>query len=191
MISLHEMLSGLYGAWRLVRLDPGGMRYFNDTVDGFWHSFYAAALVAPLVIAMLAVQYSNAALVVPAWRIVSIESVKYVMLWVAFPMVMVGLARALKRTEAYIPYIVAYNWATVWQNVVFVPVLIVLETGIVTGGPADVIRYGAMTAVLAYIWVVTRVALGVGGGVAAMLVAVDLALSYAINVIGAVLIQLG
>ena len=167
------------------------MRYFNDSVDGFWRSFYAAALVAPLVIAMLAVQYSHVALAAPAWRIVSIETVKYVMLWVAFPMVMVGLARALKRTEAYIRYIVAYNWATVWQNVVFVPVLMVLETGLVAGHAADLVRYGAMAAVLAYIWVVTRIALGVGSGMAALLVGVDLALSYAINVIGAVLIRLG
>ena len=47
MITAREVTAALYGSWRLARLDPGGMAYFNRTVEGFWNSFFAAVIVAP------------------------------------------------------------------------------------------------------------------------------------------------
>ena len=42
-----EIAYGIYGAWRLARLDVTGMEVFDRTVAGFWKSFFAAVLVAP------------------------------------------------------------------------------------------------------------------------------------------------
>ena len=40
--SLHEIFYGVFGAWRLFRLDPKAMAYFDNSVEGFWKSFFAA-----------------------------------------------------------------------------------------------------------------------------------------------------
>ncbi len=190
MPPLSEIAGGLYGAWRLARLDPAGLKYFNTTVDGFWRSFFAAILVAPLVIALFYVRYSDGDLFASPLRIAAIETVAYVMAWVAFPVVMVGLSRTLDRENRYITYIVAYNWASVWQNLVFLPIAILIEIGMITGSFAGTLSLVLMVVVLSYTWVVTRYALDVTGGVAAMLVAVDLVLSFAVNFAADVMLRL-
>ena len=44
----QEILSGLYGAWRLLRRDPQQAEAcFRADATGFWNSFFAAVLVAP------------------------------------------------------------------------------------------------------------------------------------------------
>ena len=45
--SLRETLIGIYGAWRLARLERGAMSYFDASAEGFWKSFSAAALLLP------------------------------------------------------------------------------------------------------------------------------------------------
>ena len=45
--SWREIVYGVFGAWRLFRRDSGAMTYFDDSVDGFWKSFFAAVLIAP------------------------------------------------------------------------------------------------------------------------------------------------
>ena len=42
MISLREVITALYGAYRLARFDPGGLGFYEVTVQGFWRSFFAA-----------------------------------------------------------------------------------------------------------------------------------------------------
>ena len=44
-----EIFHSLYGAFRLLLLDQGGMRWFNVSITGFYRSFLAAVLVATVV----------------------------------------------------------------------------------------------------------------------------------------------
>ena len=43
-----EIARSLTGAWRLFLGRPDAMRFFDTSVDGFWRSFRAIILVAPL-----------------------------------------------------------------------------------------------------------------------------------------------
>ncbi len=43
-----EIERSLRGAWRLFLGKPDAMRFFDASVDGFWRSFRAIILVAPL-----------------------------------------------------------------------------------------------------------------------------------------------
>ena len=45
--STREILSAIYGAWALFKLDPRGLELFEDSVPAFWRSFFAAVIVAP------------------------------------------------------------------------------------------------------------------------------------------------
>ena len=42
-----SVIRSIYGAWRLALLDPSGLNWFDVSIEGFWRSFFAAAIVAP------------------------------------------------------------------------------------------------------------------------------------------------
>ncbi len=188
MITLKDAATGMYGAYRLARGDAGGMAFFDTTVEGFWRSFYAAALVAPLFLILLGVRYQSGHVEAPIWRYLTVQSIAYVIAWVAFPLLMVGLARALEREERYIPYIVAYNWASVWQNSVYLPFLVFADFRVVPASLAGPLNFILLALVLIYIWFVTRTALAIGPLTAVGLVAVDFLLGIFINVIAQIML---
>ena len=41
MITLAEVARALQGCWRLARLDPAGMDFFDKTITGFWSALDA------------------------------------------------------------------------------------------------------------------------------------------------------
>ena len=48
-ISLVDHISlSLNGAWQFIKLNPKAMDHFDISSDGFWKSFWAIALVAPI-----------------------------------------------------------------------------------------------------------------------------------------------
>ena len=77
MISAQQTFTALYGAYRLARLDTGGMKFFDQTIDGFWRSFYAAVIVAPLFILFLAVSYDPEKIAAGPVRYIIIEGIAY------------------------------------------------------------------------------------------------------------------
>ncbi len=183
MLSAREAATSLYGAYRLARFDARGMTYFETSLAAFWRSFYAAVIVAPVFAVLLVMRYAAGGAAVDEVRFASVEAIAYVIAWVAFPLVMVSLARLLDREERYLGYIVAYNWAAVLRNALYMPVVMLGVTGTVpaeTVGPLILI---ALSVVFVYIWFIARVALDVGAWTAVALVALDFALSVFIDVV--------
>ncbi len=183
MLSAREAASALYGAYWLARFDARGMDYFEISIEGFWRSFYAAVIVAPLYAVLLLMRHAADTTGVGAVRFASVEAIQYVIAWVAFPLVMVSLARVLDREERYLGYIVAYNWAAVVRNAFYMPVVMLGVTGTVPAETARTLGLIALSVVLVYIWFIARVALNVGAGTAAALVALDFVLSVFINAV--------
>ena len=113
MITKQEVFEGLYGAWRLVLGDRSAMALFDDSVLGFWKSFFAAAIVSPmyaLLIIMGVIEFETSRSV-PAMILLNIEF--YIIGWVLWPLIIGYIVPALDRDEEYALYIVAYNWANV------------------------------------------------------------------------------
>lgn len=183
MLSAREAATSLYGAYRLARFDARGMTYFETSLGGFWRSFYAAVIVAPMFAVLLVMRYAAGGVAVGGVRFAVVEAIAYVIAWVAFPLVMVSLARLLKREERYLGYIVAYNWASVLQNGLYLPLVMLGMAGVIpaeTVGPLSLI---ALSLILVYGWFIAKVALDVGAGTAVALVALDLVLSVFIDIV--------
>ena len=168
--SRAEIARSLTGAWRLLLLDPGAMRQFDISIGGFWRSFFAALLVAPLYV--LRGLLDPAAIEVEAAGVGHAvgQVLAYVLAWAAFPVAMIFIARFLDLRSAYVGFIVALNWARVLQAVLLVAVS---GAAAVAGAGSDFLTVTAIGAVLAYQWVVTRTALATTGPVAAALVIID------------------
>ena len=168
--NLREVAYGLYGAWRLLHLDRGGMRYFDVTVEGFWKSFFAAVLVAPGHFVLVTIHLAELEVAAGPLQIFVVEAITYVILWTAFPVIMHPLAQGIGRAPEYIGYIVALNWFSVIQTLIYLP--------IVTLTAADVlpppVHHLVWLALLGYDWFVARTALDVSGLGATALVVLNL-----------------
>lgn len=179
-----EIARSLLGAWRLARLDRAGMALFDISIPGFWRSFFASVLVAPLYIYLLAIAPGDAAPAAaedpdPAWRAV-VLIVAYALEWAAFPIAMIFLARLLGLTGYYVGYIIAANWGSVLQMALFViPATLAWLGG--EGGFGAFLTSLATLAALLYQWIIARTALQTTAVVAAALVIIDLLLGLLIN----------
>ena len=181
MPSVNEILRALYGAYRLARFDAGGLAYFDATPGGFWKSFFAAVIVLPLYLLLLAVRLQGDLPEGTPARFLAIELIAYVIGWVIYPLVMATVARLIDRERHYVRYIVAYNWASVWQNILYLPVAILSVAGLLADGAAGFIALAALVAVLVYAWFVARIALALPGLHAVPLVALDVVLGLLLN----------
>jgi hypothetical protein len=175
----QEVLSGLFGAYRLAWFDASGMAHFNLTVEGFWHSFFAAVLIAPAYAILVAMQLSGEAEDFNLALVFLTEGIGYILAWCAFPLVAIVLTRLLGLDRNYVALIVAVNWSAVLQTSAFLAVL--LLGLIVPEGLGTLIVTLTTLAILIYQWFVIRTALGTTGGIALMLLLVDLVITTMIN----------
>ena len=110
----EEINRALFGAYLLARRDPRGMGYFEISVEGFWRSFFAAALAAPMFAIIVALhrpevtaEYSI------AWQFLG-QTIRYVLDWAAYPLIVaeeaaqvlqgvicLGLLRGLAGVEVF------------------------------------------------------------------------------------------
>ncbi len=177
-----EMRLALAGTLRLAQGNRGGLTYFDRSLDGFWRSFRAAFIAYPLYLVLLTMRVS-----VPEWhrsgglRIVIVETIAYIIAWVAFPLIMLAVTRWLGREHRFFDFMVPYNWSQVPQSALFVLVGLESESGVLSAPVAEAIDLAAAAAVLAYEWYIARVGLETTGLAAAVVVVVDLVLGAFLN----------
>ena len=177
----EETARAIYGAYRLASLDSSGMDYFRNTRGAFWRSFYAALIIAPFYAGLLLMRYTMGEVSTTAVRFITIEAISYIIAWVAFPVVVDFLITAMGRREKYIRFIIAYNWAAVLQNLVYLPLAMLSVNGVLPPSSAGFLGLIILVFFMVYIWFVTKVALDIPGGRAATIVAIDFSLSLLIN----------
>jgi hypothetical protein len=188
MITRHEVLISLYGAWRLFLRDPRGIEWLDDTIDGYWKSFFCALLILPGYIILVA--HSSGTLYADAglFRVVSVEAISYVIGWVSWPLIMAYLAPALGCDHSYIRYIVAYNWSSGIQIVLYLAVMLF---GVATQLPAGFAAFAdvvLLLVVLYYHWFIVRVSLELSPWGAVGLVVGEYILGQFIRNVGVVLV---
>jgi hypothetical protein len=181
MLSLAEIGTAIYGAWRLACFDPNGMRYFDRSLVGFWRSFRVALLAAPFSAFLIALDLFHMKVAGGWFRILAGESIAYVIGWVAFPLLAYYLTEAINRRTQYLGFIVAYNWSTLIQLAVVLPAAIVAYCGILPAGLAPVVILAADAVILIYEWFVVRTALALPGLGAAGVVVIDVIMGMLIN----------
>lgn len=184
MGALAYILKSLTAAWRLVLRDPDGMKEFDLTLSGFWLSFSAALVAAPLYLMLLLMEHQLLPEAPPAGDYLAIKAVSYAVSWVAYPLLMVPVARALGLGHAYTGFIIAYNWSAVIIMLILLPPFALYAVQGISAGAAGFLNLMATFAVLYYRWFLTRTALATTGGLALGLVVIDLLLSVVIDMAG-------
>ena len=158
-----EIAYSLYGAWRLARLDVTGMELFDRSVAGFWKSFFAAVLVAPAYLAMVLIELGGMTVAAGPLAIFIVQSLVYVIVWLAYPLIMFYLTDQIGRAEKYIGFVVALNWASVIQMLAFMPVIFFNVAEVLPNAILGLVTLGLFLAILFYQGFVTRTALDISG----------------------------
>lgn len=185
---LFEVTRSIHGAWRIARLDPDALAYFNVTADGFWRSFSALILVIPVYIGFLMLSHSHQpGLEPPTGPVISVEwfvtvkLVSFVASWLIFPVVMVAISRLLDLTQTYAQYIIVWNWANVLEMAVILPAVMLFLSGALPGQSAAMILMAAHITMLFYGYLVARTGLRCKPVTAIGVVAFNFVLSLLFN----------
>ena len=177
-----EVQLAIGGALRLARGDRRGLGFFDASIDGFWRSFRAALICYPPYLLHLRFRIDapvwEAAGVVP---ILATETIAYVISWVAFPLLILPLARQLGRENRFLGFMVAYNWSQIPQAVLFVLIGLDGVTGLFPPSVVQVAGLLAVIAVLVYQWFIARVALAVNAAQAMVVVIIDVVMGTALG----------
>lgn len=141
MPPLGEIAASLYGAFRLALFDKSGFDYFNKSRDGFWGSFFAAAIAFPVFILFAFYRFDDLSnqpgLTISSLRFILVETVFFAISWLAYPVLMLTVSGLLGRTNRYFDYMVPYNWAIGVQSLLYVPLgLLIFSGGISVGAGA-------------------------------------------------------
>lgn len=188
MPSGQEILDSLYGAWRILRMDPGALGYFNQSVEGFWRSFFAIVLVVPIFAFITYVgtesapeEQQVAAVLAPGTSVI-VHTLALLLAWAAFPTAMIWLTRMLNLSHRYVVYIIVWNWSNVISAVIFLIVMLLLVTGILSQGVVGVLGIFAFGYVLFYSYLVARAGLDCTGGTAIGIVVFEVVLEHLIDI---------
>ena len=180
-----EMRLALAGTWRLARGDRGGLFCFDRSLDGFWRSFRAAVISYPLYLVLLAMRVSVGEWQRSGgWRIVTVETIGYVIGWVAFPLLMLTVTRWLGRAHRFFDFMVPYNWCQLPQSALFVLVGLAAESEMRGSQFDEGIGIIAVAATLVYewyVWYIARVALDITGPTAVFIAVLDFVLGVLIS----------
>lgn len=193
MINPRDVVTGIYGAWRLLLFDRTAIRFFDSTIDGYWKSFYAAVIALPgvFILRVLFID-ANPDLVSQAGtdRIAMVFALDYVYQWVLFPLFMVYLAEAIGRRRQYVTFIVARNWSQVIQIAIIIPpAVILLAGGSGDAGAAWLLLIAAHFVTWVYGWFIARNVLDISGMAAALIVFAELVISIVISLASELLIS--
>lgn len=112
-ITVSEVATGSYGAWRMFLRDRSGAQYFGDDAASFWKSFWAAAVVLPGYFILQALGDRSVWDDAGLFRLISVEVIFYSISWTLWPVLMAVCLSIIDRDDRYVRYIVAHNWSSV------------------------------------------------------------------------------
>ena len=160
------------------------MSYFDDSIEGFWKSFFAAALVAPAYAIEIALGQEALGDSLGSLRTILIHLLAYSLSWTVFPVVVHPVCQAMDRETAYVRYIVAYNWAKAIQMAIYLPVILIVWLEILPESLALLLHTVVyVLLVFGYQWFVTRSALDIKALPASGLVALDFMVSFVLGLL--------
>lgn len=181
MLSADEVGRSLSGSLELLNRNAQALQHFPASIDAFWRSFGAIVLTAPAFVITLAADRVRLGLPLQEGLfadpgLVVLRLLAAGLAWITFPILMIAVVRWLGLGHRYVRFVVAYNWTAV-----VVSALLAVPSALYAMGFAS---YALSTlffsafAVIAFQmrWFLAKAALGVSGGLAAVIALLDLGL---------------
>jgi hypothetical protein len=181
IIAADEVARSLAGTLDLLQRRAQGLRRFDASHAGVRRSCFAFLLLAPVFVTLLAAERMSRGLLVPGAglfddaRLDALVLARMAVGIVTLPLIAYGLVRLLALRDRFPRFLVACNWSTVLAGAFLALPAYLYAFDLATSQLAYVYS-AAFVALIAHLrWFVVQTALGVSGGLAAAIVAADLA----------------
>lgn len=187
--SSEEVARSLAGAWDLLQRRTSGLRRFDFTARGFYHSFWSLPLAAPAFVTVLAGERAREGLLVEGaglfddWQLVGHAFWFLAATWLMLPVIGYGFARMLNLQHRIVPFIIACNWSSVFAALFLATPALIYAIGWATPGLTTLYAFAFLFIVVQMRWFVAKSTLGVSGGVAAVLIACEVVSASAMGVL--------
>lgn len=162
MVSIKEITSSLYGAYRLARLDPDALQYFNISASGFYRSFAAVFLALPFFLIENAIDYKKFETATSFTPFLIVLGIALAVSWMCYLIAAGFFARLLDFFQHFTVFVIVYNWSQLGIIIIWLP-LSVLSTGLLDVGLSSIISLLFIAATYVYLWRILRITLGVSG----------------------------
>jgi hypothetical protein len=129
MISFAEFEIALRGLLRLARFDAAFARFFDLSQAGARRSFLLALPLLPIYLLLIHVN-SPMPPGIDVVRVVTAELIGYVLMWTAFPLLLLWGVRATKIGPRVYGAVTVYNWLSVLWLGIQVPIAIATYLGL-------------------------------------------------------------
>jgi hypothetical protein len=180
-LTARETVYSIFGAYRLAMLDKSGLSYLDRSPEGAIRSFHAALIVLPAYAVLVVLRLWDVLPEVSLLRFITVEGLAYVISWTAFPLAMFHIAGLLDRSARYFDFLSAYNWSSVIQMGLYLPVVALADSGLMPEGLGEGLVLVVTMLVLMYQWFIARTTLDINGGSAAGVVLLDMILAVFIT----------
>ena len=183
IVTADEVNRSFKGTLDLLNSRAEGLRSFDMSERGFWRSFSAIGLTLPAYIVSLAFERLRLGLLQPDHplldnlRLDLIVALGHVAGFVALPLAMVWIARLLRVTKAYVPFVIVTNWITVIGLLVLSVPAMLLLLGWATPPLASMFTLAFAIIVLKVQWFATKATLGLSGVTALGIIVLGLVLN--------------
>ncbi|GGB57192.1 hypothetical protein GCM10011316_31600 [Roseibium aquae] len=188
MISLREAVWSLKGSWLLLQNRPEGLSWFDLSLGGFWRSFGAILFILPLFwVSSLAEQkliLMESDMTAEGLAATNFWVSRFLALgldWIALPLLLAALAGPIGISQGYAPFIAVRNWTSLLIAAPYALIGLFYLSGMISSGFTVLFWMTILIAALWYRFVVARITLRCGVGLAIGIVVLDFLLSLFIQ----------
>jgi hypothetical protein len=187
IVTAEEVNRSLRGTLDLLNRRVEGLRAFDMSERGFWRSFAAIWLTLPAYVVAVALERLRLGLLQPKRPLLDCVSLDLVVAlgqaasFIALPVAMIFVARALRLTDRYVPFVIVTNWISMTGLLVLSLPAILLLAGWATPELATLFSLAFAIVILRVQWFATKVTLGISGAFALGIVALGIGLNVAIS----------
>jgi hypothetical protein len=187
IVTAEEVNRSFRGTMELLNRRVEGLQAFDMSEHGFWRSFTAIWLTLPAYVVSVAFERLRLGVLQPDHSLLDnvwldiVVALAHAASFVALPLVMIVVARKMRLTHRYVPFVIVTNWINVIGLMVLSAPAILLLLGWATPALATFFTIAFAVVVLRLQWFATKVTLGVSGLFALNVVALGIGLNVAIG----------
>jgi hypothetical protein len=184
MVTADEVGRSVRGTVDLLNQRTEGLRAFDMSETGFWHSFAAIWLTLPAYVVSLALEQHRldaAGLGHLDAALMLVVGLAHVAGFVALPLAMIGITRRLRLTHRFVPFVIVINWVTVVGLTILSVPAILLLIGWASPPLASLFTVAFAIVVLRLQWFAAKVTLGVSGALAFGIILLEVGLNLGIG----------
>lgn len=177
---LTDTSRALSAATKLVLHDREGLKGFNNTLPGFWHSFTAIVLIAPVYLFISSINWTPESTGTIAGYSVTRHLMALGLQWAIWPLVMVFATRWSGLGQHFTRYVIVYNWSNVLIITALSLPALLFRIGIIPVEAAAMLTGIIQLGTFYLEWYLARASLDTKGVIAAAVVLGNFVLSVGI-----------